>query len=296
MKAGDSLLRLLSVVLALSVVGLSQAGAAIILSENFETPAVGANVTTANSIFNGSVSAGTGGALQVTDDATAGIAFTGSKFLRYVDAATNAATMRSRFTLAPLSQAAITGVFQLSWDYYEPNAIIAGTATHFRFLLSQGDISANANRAVDFLLTAPNDGVATTGSTTNWHDGLTNLAAYATNSLVHFDIVGNVGASTTYAGGDLPTQTIDVYFNSVLVGDNLPFRRPNDPTPGSNTPITQIDEFGIGYSSSATRVQNVFVDNIALSDSIVVPEPGAILLSGLGLIVLSLIHCYRGRV
>ena len=265
----------------LGVCGVEHVTGAIILSENFEGPAVGANVTTSNSVFNGNVTPGTGGVLQVTDEATASIAFSGSKFLRYVDAATNSATMRSRFTIAPLSQSAIAGLFQLSWDYYEPNAVISGTATQFRVLLSQGDITINANRAVDLLFNALNDGTATSGFTTNWNDGLTNIAAYNTNSLVHFDVVGNVGPSTTYSLGDLPTQTIDLYMNGILVANNLIFRGPND----GGSAITGISEFGIGYSSSANRVQNVFVDNLVLSDEItLVPEPATCLLAVLALV------------
>jgi hypothetical protein len=280
MNVKVSLLPQLCLAAALIAMAAPQVEAATILSENFETPAVGTNASTSNTVFNGNVMPGAGGALQITDGATAGISFTGSKFLRYVDASSATATMRSRFTLAPLNQSAITGVFQLSWDYYEPNASISGTATHFRMLLSQGDITVNANRAVDLLFTAPNDGAATNGSTTNWNDGLTNLAAYATNSLVHFDVVGNAGATTSYGGEDLPTQTIDLYFNGTLVGDNFPFRGPND----GGSAITSITEFGIGYSSSASRVQNVFVDNIVLTDQILVPEPNSYLLIGISAI------------
>jgi hypothetical protein len=157
-------------------------------------------------------------------------------------------------------------------------------------LLSSGTSATTTNRAVDLLFSAPNDGVATAGQTTNWSDGLTNLAAYATNSLAHFDIAGNVGGSTTYAGGDLPTQTIDLYFNSVLVGDNLPFRAPND----GGSALAQIDELGVGFpSGAASRVQTVFVDNIQLHDAAIIPEPCSWLLAGIGVIGFGFIRSYR---
>jgi hypothetical protein len=260
-------------IFALSVYGIETARGAVIFTEDFEGPSVGDNVSTANSIFDGLVSPGSGGSLQVTDEATAGISFTGSKFLRFVDAASGTAQIRSDFTTSPLLQNPITDLFKLSWDFYEPNAVISGTGTHFRVLLSQGAIATAGNRAVDLLFTAPNDGVATTGNATNWSDGFT-LYPYDTNTLVHYDLIGNVGPSLP----DHPTQTFDLYKNNVLVGDNLVFRAPNAPLSDgglAGSPITSIDQFGLGYHSGTNRSQSVFVDNIVLES---VPEPASLLL------------------
>jgi hypothetical protein len=261
------------VIVTFNVCGAETTSGAIIFTENFEGPAVGDNVSVTNSIFDGLVSPGTGGTLQVTDEATSGITFTGSKFLRFVDGAGGVAQMRSDFTTSPLLQNPITELFKLSWDFYEPNAVISGTGTHFRVLLSQGAIATAGNRAVDLLFTALNDGVATTGNATNWSDGLT-LYPYDTNTLVHYDLIGNVGPSVP----DHPTQTFDLYKNNVLVGDNLVFRAPNAPlTDGgiAGSPITSIDQFGLGYHSGSNRSQSVFVDNVVLE---AIPEPASLML------------------
>jgi hypothetical protein len=171
-----------------------------------------------------------------------------------------------------LLQNPITEVFKLSWDFYEPNAVIAGTGTHFRVLLSQGAIATAGNRAVDLLFTAANDGVATTGNANNWDAA--GLHTYDTNTLVHYELIGNVGPSLP----DLPTQTFDLYKNNVLVGDNLVFRAPNAPLSDgglAGSPITSIDQFGLGYHSGSTRSQTVFIDNIILE---AIPEPTSIML------------------
>jgi hypothetical protein len=274
--------------------------AAVILSEDFETAfdgnptVVGTNYTTASSnIFKQTApvtvglgaNPGTGNTLRYSDNATAGATFTGSTFLDVSDVGSGGPAMRSAFTLDPLNQSALTDLWTVSFDFYEPNAVIAGTATHFRLVMGAGDLTNAANRTVDFLFAAANDGVAATGGANNW-DALPGVALYTTNALHHFDFVGNNSVSSaTYGGGDLPAQTFDVYMDGVLVLNNALFRNA----------ISSVTDLGFGYSSTASRVDRVFIDNIVVHDVAVVAEPSTFILAGVSMIGLALIRKRRAK-
>ncbi|MCC6126846.1 MAG: PEP-CTERM sorting domain-containing protein [Pirellulales bacterium] len=275
---------------ALAFVCVASTRASIILSEDFEKTYAGVDSTvgaaytsTTSNIFKPTVSAGTGNTLTYTDDATAGITFSGSRFLNYADVGSGGPQLRSTFTAAPLSQAALTGAWTVSFDFYEPNAVIAGTATHFRVVMGAGDLGLTTTRTVDLLFAAANDGAALTGTVNNW-DALPAVVSYSTNALHHFDLVGNhSGSAISYGGGTIGDQKYDLYMDGVLVLDEMAYRNP----------ISSVTDFGMGYSSSASRVDRVFVDNIVVQDTAAVPEPASIvtlLLAGLAL------AAYRRRV
>jgi hypothetical protein len=277
---------------ALAFVCVASTRASIILSEDFEKQydgvdsTVGANYTsTTSNIFKTTVLAGTGNSLTYTDETTAGITFSGSKFLYYNDIVnSNQPMLRSNFTAAPLSQAALTGAWTVSFDFYEPNTSITGTSTHFRVVMGAGDLTANTARTVDLLFVAANDGLATTGTVNNW-DALPSAKTYSTNAMHHFDLVGNhSGAAISYGGGTIGDQKYDLYMDGALILDEMAYR----------SAITSVTDFGMGYNSgTGSRFQRVFVDNIVVQDTAAVPEPATIimlLLAGLALVA------YRRRV
>jgi hypothetical protein len=283
---------------AVTLAYASAGHAAVVISEDFETDfdgnptVVGTNYTTASSnifkqtdpvTFGLGANPGNGNTLRYSDNATAGGTFTASKFLDVSDLGSGGPAMRSAFTLDPLNQSALTGLWTVSFDFYEPNAVIAGTGTHFRFVMGAGDLTVQANRTIDFLFNAGNDGIAATGSANNW-DALPAVATYSTNELHHFDFVGNNSASgTTYGGGDLPAQTFDVYMDGALVLDNALFR----------SAISSVTDLGFGYSSAASRVDRVFIDNIVVHDVAAVAEPSTFVLAGISMIGLALVRKRR---
>jgi hypothetical protein len=260
--------------------------AAVILSENFETErtstnpsTVGVSYTTATSnMFYGTgvgvgVTPGAGSSVTYTNDSTEGITFTGSNFLRYNDVAnTGQPSMRSAFTTAPLGLPALTGAWTVSFDYYEPNTAIAGTATHFRLLLGAGDLTVATNRAVDVLFNAANDGIATTGNVNNFN-ALPAIIPYTTNALHHFDFVGNnSGSSISYVGGTIDDKKFDVYMDGNLILDEVLYENA----------ISSITEVGMGYNSgTGARFQRVFIDNIVVHDVAAVPEPSTFAIAGI---------------
>jgi hypothetical protein len=265
---------------ALGFAGANSARAAIILSEDFETVSGGGSVTlganyttTTSNMFKTTVIAGSGNSLTYTDDTTTGITFTGSNFLRYDDTATTAQpALRSQFTSAPFSLPALTGAWTVSFDFYEPNTSIAGTGTHFRLVMGNGDLTSGTTRAVDFLLDAANDGIATTGNARNFN-GLPALVPYTTNALHHFDFVGNhSGATINYDGGTIADQTFDVYMDGVKIFDDLIYE----------TSMSSINNIGFGYNSgSGSRFQRLYLDNIVVHDITAVPEPSTFAIAGI---------------
>jgi len=226
---------------ALASMLLSRASAStVIFSEDFESYAAGANLST-NAKW-GSVSANAPNFLTVKEDT--GNIFGLGTANRYLDASDTSPVELTRMDAKPSSP------FQfatLEMDIYEP-ANISGTYW--------GVAVANA-----FSAQFNGGGIRTTGA------GAYIPGLYTVDAEHHLSITFNNTASTqTYDGGNsVASRTFDLWIDGVLVIDNAAFT-------GAVAAGTDLASFNL-TTSSGSYSQEMYVDNIVLTT---IPEPSSV--------------------
>jgi hypothetical protein len=282
---------------SLAMLSATTASAAIVYSQNFETvptsggPPATALITTSNAgpsmahpdnVNFSTISSNTSPHLiqAIVDTGNTFGAGTGNQYMRYVDG--GAGDPRA---IAP---AALNGTgFQLTFDMVDPVTAQTGSA---RVLLSASNLASES-----VLL------FFTDGTLQGFHNNATTAAAqtkanaYTTGVKHSITVVGNYsGATINYGAGS--SQSVapgryDVWIGNVLHPEfnDAKFRH------SDTLSITSTTHFAMNSSNGALSSLNV--DNVVVQNEIVtqVPEPDAIVMAGLGMIVFGVGRLRRQR-
>jgi hypothetical protein len=176
----------------------------------------------------------------------------------------------------------LNSTFSISFDYFEPNQT-SGTQTALRLALTNGTLTPGtggsaANRAVEINISGASVGAVDEQVFFTAIGGVNPFFTFNPNQMMHFDIYGNFGPDTVSYGTNgesVAAFTYDVYVNGALVPtlNNAPFRNN----------LAQVTEFGF-FGNTAASVQTAYIDNILVSDTLPVPEPGSFVLVSMAFI------------
>ena len=253
---------------------LGGAQAAVIFSENFGTLANGTAITTSNtSLTYARVSSGTGSYLNAVNPSSIGSGAGASLYSTSASLTGLGVTSGLAFgssgnlgtfafnLLTPTSYGTGSIFFAVgSGTTFTGNAVFAGADLTAAFQISSGQLQTRNGTA--------------SGSWTN----IGSSSAFAANTEYDISISFNTTASTVTYGSlnqySVASFTADIWVNGSLFGDNVAIK--SALPPGGTT------GFRIYTTSDAASAPYV-VDNIIIDNSLVVPEPRAWVMIGIGI-------------
>ncbi|QYY37271.1 hypothetical protein [Ruficoccus sp. ZRK36] len=175
---------------------------------------------------------------------------------------------------------------QISFDFYDPDY---EDFTQRGFLLRLG--TANYNGGTIFAIYFHN-GTLYYGTGSSVNMSAESFASYTLDMLYQLDIVfNNSTTSLDYGNGQsVNSGTMDIWLNGVLVAENVA-------STGNQATGVSVKNINFTVGGSALQLDELYVDDIAITNTVQVPEPAesAFLLAGLLALSASLIKRYQRR-
>jgi hypothetical protein len=251
----------MGVVGAASLCGASSASAALVFSENFDGLTNGENLTGSNTSLT-YIRVGSGGG--VIDALVPGNFGTGSSAIVTQNTASSSLNGIGVADTLPTSD-----VYELSLDFRLTNLtgdMVIGVGSGSAFT---GASTFSTSQGLFWLQSDSGNFERRTSSGWSNVGGGTALALDTNYAL---RVLANGSASpVSYTGGTIGAGSMDIYLNGSLLDDDVPV----------TTSGLQAD----GFRMYQINLGNFEVDNIALSNTIAVPEPSFFVFAGLGLAV-----------
>lgn len=277
MKARHFFLGMLATAIAVSLA--NAAHAAVIFSEDFDDITVtGNNLTTGtagNSFNTTTTTSATSTAIVRADSGNLFGAGTSNQYLELNDtSAASGITLRKQ----SIAGIATNGVAQLSFDFYDPvGGLDPLTDDTVVFTLDTGS-GATTSASIRLFNNSGISSVVFFNAAVDPVNYVT-VAPYSEGAKHHLDLALNYGASAVAfptGSGSLAAQSYHVWLDGASAGTDYPFFNS----------VTSNNRLTISSSGGATAAQNV--DTVVLDSAITIPEPGGLVLSGIGIAVLAL--------
>ncbi len=286
-------MKIFTCMLGLSFAALTSSHATVLFSENFDSYTSGVSIATAGPAKWSKSNNLTGISADIVQTDTNDYfgAGSGNKMgqISQLSPSGNLAVLNSTTT----TSFGLTG--QVSFDYVVPpydtvsptsEPYVTNNYASDGIVFRIGSASGNGNSAFG-LLFKEGSLYAVSG------DGLgapVLLASTSVSTMHSLSMVyNNQSTSFNYDGGSLAAQSMDVYLDGVLVGDDL--------THGALAADTAIASLGfIAKGIGNSMVLTMYTDNFVVSDTVVIPEPDTLAsLAGLGALLTAVMLRRRKR-
>ncbi|WP_425395285.1 PEP-CTERM sorting domain-containing protein [Aeoliella sp.] len=159
-------------------------------------------------------------------------------------------------------------VFTASFDFYEPDL---GPEGRFKLRFGEGSGSISTSSEIIYEIQLENGDVRGSwgldnDNNVNDGDGVEDLVLtgmYSLDEVHHIDLITNLSDSPISYGGaqTLGAKGYDIWLDGVLIAQDVLFRRTSE---------TEVNQVQIEGENNET--QQMFVDNLVISDEVVLPE------------------------